>query len=240
MVGNQEGAWHLLVVEDEEIVLKLLAAYLEKENFRITRASTGREMMAVLDHKVVHAILLDLNLPDEDGLALARIVRARSTVPIVVLTARTSRDDRLAALRIGVDDYLQKPVDPEELSLRLQNLLTRMSASRGLEPTGRLRGMIEFSGWRFDTSGRTLLSPDDRDVPLTPAEFNLLSALALAPGRVLSRSFLLDAVARTESSPSERLIDVLVSRLRQKIEPDRTNPRIILTVPGHGYKLVLK
>lgn len=240
MTGPSDATWQLLIVEDEELVLRLLAAYLEKENFKIIKTGSGREMLSVLDQRPVDAILLDLNLPDEDGLALARMVRARSTVPIVVLTARITREDRLTALRIGVDDYLVKPVDPEELVLRLKNLLARVNATQRFDTTGRYRDLIEFFGWKLDATGRTLSSPEGRDVLLTPAEFNLLSALALAPGRVLSRSFLLDAVSRTESAASERLIDVLISRLRHKIEPDRGTPRIIITVPGHGYKMVMK
>lgn len=226
---------HLLVVEDEEFVLGLLSAYLEKEGFRVSRAATGGEMLALLDRTSIDAILLDLNLPDEDGLTLARKVRARSSVPIVVLTSRAARDDRLSALQVGADDYLVKPVDPEELVLRVRNLLHRAGAEHGHGPRG--DGIIEFHGWRLGLTGRSLTAPDDSDVPLTAAEFNLLAALVRAPGRVLSRAHLLDAVSRAENAPSERLIDVLVSRLRHKIELDRHHPRIILTVAGHGYKL---
>ena len=223
---------HLLIVEDEEFVLNLLAAYLEKEGFRISCATTGASMMAQLSRTTFDAILLDLNLPDEDGLALARMVRVRSTVPIFVLTARMARDDRLSALQIGADDYLTKPVDPEELVLRLRNRL-RLGDSA---PAALNDSDIVFNHWRLSPSGHSLTAPDGSDVALTPAEFNLLLALARAPGRALSRAHLLDAISRSVETPSERLIDVLISRLRQKIEADRSNPHLITTVSGVGYK----
>lgn len=226
------SAPHLLIVEDEEFVLNLLAAYLEKEGFRISRATTGASMMTQLNRANFDAILLDLNLPDEDGLALARMVRMRSAVPIFVLTARMARDDRLSALQIGADDYLTKPVDPEELVLRLRNRL-KLGEVAATAPND---GDIRFEGWRLSPFGHTLTAPDGSDVALTPAEFNLLLALARAPGRALSRAHLLDAISRSVETPSERLIDVLISRLRHKIEADRSNPRLIITVSGIGYK----
>jgi len=221
----------VLIVEDDEMVQALLAVYLEGEGFAVTSTATGAEMLAVLDREPVNLILLDLMLPDEDGLTLARQVRARSTVPIIVLTARRGRDDRLAALDIGADDYLTKPFDPRELILRIRNILGRAA---GAEPEP---AVLSFAGWALDLDGRTLSAPDGRDVRLTPGEFNLLAALARAPNRVLSRDFLLDAVARDEDAPADRMIDVYVSRLRRKIEDTPKKPGLIVTIPGHGYKL---
>ena len=213
------------------MVQSLLAAYLEDEGFAVSCALTGGEMRAVLNREAIHLILLDLTLPDEDGLVLARQVRARSTVPIIVLTARRGQDDRLAALDIGADDYMTKPFDPRELILRIRNLLGR-SGGDALEVS-----VLRFEGWVLDVAGRSLAAPDGRDVALTPGEFNLLAALAKAANRVLSRGFLLDAVSQDADLPSDRMIDVYVSRLRRKIEANPGKPRLIVTIPGHGYKL---
>lgn len=228
------SAGHLLVVEDDEFVQTLLAAYLEKEGFKVMRAMNGREMLCLLSQERIDLILLDLTLPDEDGLTLARQVRARSTIPIIVLTARTERHDRLAALEIGADDYMVKPFDPQELCLRVRNLLARAGA--GDHPTtpvlNRGRETIIFDGFTLDMAGHTLLDKEGEQIQLSPAEFNLLAALAHAPGRVLSRSQLLDAVSRNDEAPSERLIDVLISRLRRKLGQQG----LIVTAPGLGYR----
>ncbi|MCC7166845.1 MAG: response regulator transcription factor [Rhodospirillales bacterium] len=226
------GASHILIVEDDLFVQSLLAAFLEKEGFRASRASSGKEMLAMLDQVPVDLVLLDLNLPDEDGLTLARLIRARSRLPIVVLTAREGRDSRLAALEIGADDYLVKPFDPEELALRLRNLLSRTKGGGLAERQGADSKAVRFEGFTLDLANRSLTAPDGQAIALSPGEYNLMAALARAPGRVLSRGHLLDAVSRSEESPTERLIDVLVSRLRKK-----TNRRdLIATVPGLGYR----
>tara|TARA_B100000315_G_C14583421_1_gene591681 strand:+ start:1441 stop:2148 length:708 start_codon:yes stop_codon:yes gene_type:complete len=229
-------AEHLLVVEDDELVQALLAAYLKAEGFKVSYAGTGKEMLAILNTESIDLILLDLGLPDEDGLTLTRQVRARSSLPIVVITARKGREDRLAALELGADDYLTKPFDPEELVLRVHNLLGRIRGDTSSEVIARDNNAIEFDGWKIDINGRTITDPGGDDISLTNAEFNLFAALAKAPNRVLSRDFLLDAVSRDDDAPSDRLIDVLVSRVRKKIEAEPKKPKLIVTVPGCGYK----
>ncbi len=222
---------HLLVVEDDEMMQSLLCAYLEQEGYDITAVLTGKDMFAVLGKRSVDLILLDLTLPDEDGLTLARQIRARSSVPIIIMTARQGMEDRLAGLDIGADDFLTKPFDPREMVLRVRNVLNRTSerAEEGAQ-------VIGFDGWRLDLSSRTLRAPDDTDVKLTGGEFNLLAALVKTPNRVLSRDFLLDAITRNDEPPSDRMIDVYVSRLRKKIGGSPGEENYIVTVPGHGYK----
>ncbi len=194
--------------------------------------ASAREMWSALERESPALILLDLGLPDEDGLALIRRLRTRSQVPVVVLTARRERDDRITALKSGADDYVIKPVDPEELSLRVTNLLRRGSGISAVAGDA-----LEFGGWKLDLTGELLRAPDGVQVKLTRAEFDVLTALARSPGRVLSRDYLLDAVARADDEgPSDRLIDVLVSRLRKKMETGG-RARVVETVIGRGYKL---
>lgn len=227
---------HLLIVEDDELVQSLLAAYLQNEDFKVSLAATGKEMLACIDSEPIDLVLLDLGLPDEDGLVLARQVRARSSLPIIVLTARKEQKDRLAALEIGADDYLTKPFDPEELVLRVRNLLYRADRGPLQEALRQRTEIFRFEGWTLDAGAHSLTGPGDNKISLTRGEFNLLAALARAPNRVLSRDYLLDAVSQDADAPTDRLIDVLVSRVRKKIEKNPKKPEIITTVVGCGYK----
>jgi len=227
---------HLLIVEDDEFVQQLLAAYLQSEGFKVSLAANGEELLAVLDKEPIHLVLLDLGLPDEDGLALARQIRARSSLPIIVLTARQKREDRLTALAVGADDYVTKPCDPQELALRVRNLLSRAKAGATSADDLHTEHSLRFEGWSINLTAHTLAAPDGRDVHLTRSEFNLLAALVNAPNRALTRDHLLDAISRHGEMPRDRVIDVIVSRLRQKIESDPKNPKLIVTVIGFGYK----
>ena len=227
---------HLLIVEDDECVQQLLAVVLRNEGFKVSLAGNGEEMLSLLDQEPVHLVLLDLGLPDEDGLTLARQLRARSSLPIIVLTARQKRDDRLIALEMGVDDYLTKPCDPQELVLRARNLLSRTSAGTTQNSDWQSACKVGFDGWVVNLTAHSLSAPDGREVHLAGSEFSLLAALVKAPNRVLSRDYLLDAVSRNVDTPSDRTIDVIVSRLRRKIESDPKNPKLIVTVVGFGYK----
>lgn len=219
----------LLIVEDDEFVLNLLATCLRQNNYEAFTATSGRSMYEVLDREEIHLILLDLTLPDEDGLVLARQIRNRSTIPIIVLTSRDKQDDRLAALDLGADDYLTKPCDIEELTLRIRNLLNRTNSH------GKSR-IYSFDGWSLNINACTLTAPGGEDVILPKSEFDLLSALVIAPNRVLSRSFLIDSISQGNALASERMIDVLISRLRKRLEKVPKSPRLIITVPGRGYK----
>jgi len=151
----------------------------------------------------------------------------------MILTARTQRNDRIAALEIGADDYLVKPFDPQELALRISNLVAR---TKGGEVDGKAPAFA-FGGFRFDARNHALTDTEGRSVQLTPAEYSMLAAFAKAPGRVLSRDFLLDAITRGGDAPGERVVDVVVGRLRKKLGDDPRNPALIKTVTGFGYML---
>ena len=223
----------LLIVEDDELVQSLMGAYLQRDGFTISLAATGKEMLAAIDTEHIDLVLLDLGLPDEDGLSLARQVRARSDLPIIVITARKGKSDRLAALEVGADDYLTKPFDPDELVLRVRNILGRAGT---VEAPSIRSEIYRFEGWSLDMDARAVIAPDGEHVAFTRAELNLLAALVKAPNRVLTRAHLLDAVSHDAASPTDRLIDVLVSRIRKKIEPEPKAPQFITTVVGCGYK----
>lgn len=223
-------AERILIVEDEPLVQRLMALNLANAGYETLTADSAAAMYKVFDQQKIDLVLLDLGLPDEDGLALVRQLRTRSRVPIIVLTARTGLEDRLAALELGADDFLTKGADPREILLRVKNTLAR--AGQGKETRGAAEETIRFLGWALDPDARTLVAPDGTEVQLTQSEFNLTHALARAPNRVLSRDQLLDAVSRHGETPSDRMIDAFVSRVRRKMK----DGRFIVTVPGIGYK----
>lgn len=232
--------YRLLIVEDDVFVLDLLGTCLRQDGYAVSLAKSGAEMYAVLDKLDVDLILLDLGLPDEDGLVLTRQLRSRSSVPIIVLTSRTEREDRLAALELGADDYLTKPCDTDELLLRVRNLVTRSGMATKAAVSPAASETEEFAGFSLDVPAETLTGPDGSAIPLTRSEFNLLNALTRARNRVLTRGFLLDAVSPGDDGASERMIDVLVSRLRRKLGDDPRSPELIQTVSGRGYRFTGK
>jgi len=227
------SATRLLLVEDDAFVHALLSAYLEKEGFRVTVAVDGREAMALLDTEAHSLVLLDLGLPDEDGLVLARMMRSRTKVPIIVITSRQGEEDRKAAFDIGADDFLTKPFDPRELVVRVNELVGATVEGDGADVQSDVMALGELT---LDFTERVITAADGATIDLTRGEFNLLAALARAPNRVLSRAHLLDAITVSDDPPSERTVDVLISRLRRKTESEQ-RPRIVDTVPGCGYRL---
>nr|WP_279597633.1 response regulator [Methylobacterium sp. J-067] len=223
---------HILVVEDDREISALVARYLRGNDCRVTLAGDGREMERALAEARIDLIVLDLMLPGEDGFSLCRRLRETSQIPILMLTAKSEEVDRILGLELGADDYLAKPFNPRELLARIRAILRRVSAEAP-EPDERKR--LHFAGWTLDVSLRQLLSPEGARVSITGAEFDLLHALCLRPGRVLSRDQLLDLTQGRAAGPFERSIDVLVSRIRQKIEIDTRNPEYIRTIRSGGY-----
>ncbi len=237
-----DRASHLLVVDDEARVRSLLRRYFEAEGFRISEADHGE---AALDHLFANGIdliLLDLGLPDNDGLAVAREIRGRSDVPIIMITGKGDTIDRVVGLEMGADDYITKPFELREVLARVKSVLRRTASSRsaqdaasGAEGAESDGGEVRFAGWRFDRTKRELVAPDGTPVPLTTGEYNLLAAFVARPNRPLDRDQLMDLAAGRDWTPYDRSIDTQVGRLRKKIEADPGNPELIKTVRGVGY-----
>jgi two-component system, OmpR family, torCAD operon response regulator TorR len=225
---------HLLVVEDDPAVLSLFVAYLEKDGYQVTGATTAASAEALVKKQEFDLILLDLGLPDEDGLVVARRIRASSAVPLVFVTQRTGEADKIAGLELGADDYITKPFNPRELSARIRNILAR--TDRGSLRPG-VKDVVHFGGWALDLGRYTLTDGGGNPIPLTRAEFDVLKSLLLASGRAVTRDALLDAIRAKNPEGSDRIIDVLVSRLRRKLEAREVAPKVIVTVLGVGYRI---
>ena len=225
---------HILVVEDDRETRTLIAKYLRTNSCNVATAADGREMArAMTDHRV-DLLILDVMLPGEDGLSLCRKVRAESQVPIIMLTARGEDVDRILGLEMGADDYLAKPFNPRELLARINAVLRRQTVAQTVS-TIKGANALTFLGWRIDFRLRELRNPAGARVAMTSAEFDLLRTFCERPGRVLSRESLLDLTQGRSSGSFERSIDVLVSRIRRKIEADPQDAVMIKTVRSGGY-----
>jgi two-component system, OmpR family, response regulator len=230
---------HILVVEDDRETRELVGRVLRKDGYRVSTAQHGREMRRRLKEAPVDLVVLDLMLPKEDGLTLCRELRAGGgTVPVIMLTAKTNEADRVRGLETGADDYLSKPFNSRELLARIKALLRRVRNPR--EPAGEPTAVAyRFGGWRLDAAKRELETADGTLVPLSTAECGMLLAFVRHPQRVLAREELLDLIGGGAGSPSDRKIDIQVSRLRRKLKEDGSNPDIIRTVWGGGYLFTL-
>ena len=226
----------ILIVDDDREISSLLAEYLEKNGYRSATAGDGKAMWKALDDHRIDLIVLDLNLPGDDGLTLCRNLRARSSIPVIMLTARGEPVDRILGLEMGADDYLPKPFEPRELFARIRSVLRRTQALPGL-PHAPEPQMLRFAGWTMDTTARHLVNPQGIVVALSGAEFRLLKIFLDHANRVLSRDQLLNLTAGRDADPFDRSIDLQISRLRQKLGEDARSPQIIKTVRNEGYVL---
>jgi two-component system OmpR family response regulator len=227
-------AAHILVVDDDREIRTLLSDYLEKNGLRVSRARDGKEMRRVLSRTRVNLVVLDVMMPGDDGLKLCRELRARSQVPIIMLTARAEDMDRILGLELGADDYVPKPFNPRELLGRIAAVLRR-AAHAPRDPLPSELSGYRFAGWRLDTTARALTDEDGAAVSLSGAEYRLLAVLLAHAGHVLSRTQLMDLMRGRDFDPLDRSIDQRVSRLRQILRDDARAPRIIKTVYGEGY-----
>jgi two-component system phosphate regulon response regulator OmpR len=233
-----ENPHSILIVDDDPRICRLVARHLSREGYSVRTASSGEEMRRRIAEEQPQLVILDLMLPDEDGFSLAREIRAESNVGIVMLTGKTDTVDKIVGLEIGADDYVTKPFDERELVARVRSVLRRMNDDASEKKRG---GSIAcFEGWTLDLKGYDLTSPDGEPVHLTSHEFQLLSALVTHTHCVLTRDTILDLVSGRDWDPDDRSIDVLVGKLRKKIEADPHNPKLIKTIRGAGYKLTAK
>ncbi len=226
----------ILIVDDDPRLCRALARYFRQEGYDVRTAVNGQEMREQLAVEWPDLVILDLMLPDGDGFSLARELRATSEVAIVILTGKADATDKVVGLELGADDYVTKPFNDRELLARVRSVLRRTSpAARDKpEPAG---SIACFAGWRLDLGAYELTSPAGEVVALTPHEFQLLSTLVRHGNRVLTREAILELVAGRDWSPDDRSVDVLVGKLRKKIETDPQTPHLIDTVRGVGYKL---
>jgi len=220
----------ILVVDDEPKIVALARDYLEHAGFTVLTAVDGRSAVETIHRRHPDLVVLDLGLPQLDGLDVTREIRRTSSLPIVMLTARDDELDKLLGLELGADDYLTKPFSPRELVARVKAVLRR-TESAGTPPE-----VLRSGGLTIDVP-RHRVEVDGRIVELTPTEFELLLALARQPGRILTRSQLLDAIHGIAYEAYERAIDSHVKNLRRKLEPEPSTPRYVLTVHGVGYRL---
>ncbi|KTS33185.1 response regulator [Pantoea dispersa] len=230
---------HILVVDDDRDIRELITDYLIKSGYRATGAANGREMRAVLSSSMVDLVVLDIMMPGDDGLTLCRQLRSdpRQNLPVLMLTARSEETDRILGLEMGADDYLIKPFVARELLARIKAILRR---TRALPPNLHITGagrIIAFGEWQLDTSARHLLDSDGVIVALSGAEYRLLRVFLDHPQRVLNRDQLLNLTQGRDAELFERSIDLLVSRLRQRLREDAREPAYIKTVRSEGYVL---
>ena len=219
----------VLVVDDDPKIVQLARDYLEHAGFAVVSASDGKSALAAARASRPDLIVLDLGLPELDGLDVARALRRDSSIPIVMLTGRGDEADKIAGLEIGADDYVTKPFSPKELVARIRAVLRRTEQHPDAGDVIRA-GQVTLDVPRMRVRVR------DRAVELTPTEFQLLAALARAPGRIFTRAQLLDAVLGVQVESYERAIDAHVKNIRRKLEPDPREPRYLLTVYGVGYR----
>ena len=229
---------HLVVVDDEVDILEVLEDALSLEGYRVTPLRRGQELLAMLPDEDIDLIILDLRLEQENGLRVAQQVREHSPIPIMMLTGKGDETDRILGLEVAADDFLMKPFNLRELVARVRALLRR-STQLSVTPR-KVRDEVQeglmFDGWQLNLTRRLLTNPRGEPVELTFGEFNLLTVLLQSPNRVLSRDFLLERTHGTETESFDRTIDVLILRLRRKLEENPKAPKYIKTERGIGYR----
>jgi two-component system phosphate regulon response regulator OmpR len=230
------NAPHIVVVDDEADVREMVQEYLIDHGFAVTQADGGEALAALMRERPVDLALLDVNMPGEDGLSIARSLKKRGDIGIIMLTANGDTVDRVVGLELGADDYIVKPFDLRELLARVRAVLRRIAEADQVPST--MGEEVRFGNFALNLVSHRLYSTDGREVPLTAMEFDLLRVFAQNPGRVLSRDRILELAHGKEMEAFDRSVDTRIVRIRQKIEADPAFPQIIKTVRGAGYVFV--
>ncbi len=226
---------HVLAIDDDPSIRTMIADYLGDNDMHVTTLASGKAIADVMARHTIDLLILDLKLPGEDGMRIARSLRGESDIPIIILTGRKEEADRVMGLELGADDYLTKPFSPRELLARIRALLRRSRTHETVaDGLARIRA-YRFVGWELNVRVRRLTSPLGETIPITNSEFNLLVAFLAAPQRVLSREQLLDSSRLHNDEVYDRSIDVQVGRLRKKLESKNPQPPLIRTERGAGY-----
>jgi DNA-binding response OmpR family regulator len=231
---------HIIIVDDEAPAREMVGDYLKMHGFTVTLCDGGKSLRAVIENNVPDLVVLDLNMPEEDGLSIIRDLKGRTNVPVIMLTATASPIDRVVGLELGADDYVAKPCELRELMARIRSVLRRSAPARaqGSDANGTKATkdpLVRFGTKWLDLQAQALRDDEGNEHPLTASEFGLLKVFAANPKRVLSRERLLELANARDSEAFDRAVDLRIMRIRRKIEIDPTKPAVIRTIRGGGY-----
>jgi DNA-binding response OmpR family regulator len=229
---------HIIIVDDEAPAREMVGEYLKMHGFSVTLCDGGKGLRGAIEANVPDLVVLDLNMPEEDGLSIIRDLKSRTNVPVIMLTATASPIDRVVGLELGADDYIAKPCELRELMARIRSVLRRSSPARGPEAAAAKAAkdrLVRFGTKWLDLEAQALRDDEGNEHPLTASEFGLLKVFAANPKRVLSRERLLELANARDAEAFDRAVDLRIMRIRRKIEPDPTKPAVIRTIRGGGY-----
>jgi two-component system, OmpR family, response regulator len=230
---------HIIIVDDEAPAREMVGDYLKMHGFSVTLCDGGKSLRGAIESNVPDLVVLDLNMPEEDGLSIIRDLKSRTNVPVIMLTATASPIDRVVGLELGADDYVAKPCELRELMARIRSVLRRSAPARAAADAGEAKAakdtLVRFGTKWLDLQAQALRDDEGNEHPLTASEFGLLKVFAANPKRVLSRERLLELANARDSEAFDRAVDLRIMRIRRKIEIDPTKPAVIRTIRGGGY-----
>lgn len=227
----------ILIVEDEAVTRNTLKSVFEAEGYQVFEAQDGVEMHSVLSEQEIHLVIMDINLPGKNGLMLARELREKDDIALMFLTGRDNEVDKILGLEIGADDYITKPFNPRELTIRARNLLQRtMSEGEKLPKETQNVEVFRFNDWALDINSRSLINPEGEVIKLPRSEFRALLHFCENPGKIQTREELLKKMTGRELKPHDRTVDVTIRRIRKHFEDHTPNSEIIVTIHGEGYR----
>jgi two-component system OmpR family response regulator len=230
---------HIIIVDDEAPAREMVGDYLKMHGFTVTLCDGGKSLRGAIENNVPDLVVLDLNMPEEDGLSIIRDLKSRTNVPVIMLTATASPIDRVVGLELGADDYVAKPCELRELMARIRSVLRRSTPARAAAEAGGEKAakdpLVRFGTKWLDLQAQALRDDEGNEHPLTASEFGLLKVFAANPKRVLSRERLLELANARDSEAFDRAVDLRIMRIRRKIEIDPTKPSVIRTIRGGGY-----